>query len=134
MEEKSFLSSRESAGNCTSKAIDGSLKSELPPMYGHSRSGEAILVELVSASEDVKNENGKIWDEPNLNTNGTNDIVDKQAVRSELQNIAKEFPSCAKYLLKELDKRRWVFANSSAIFCLSRVFIIFSEFLKLIEY
>ncbi len=100
------VSSRDIAGDSTANIVGRSLKSD--QLYGHSRSGETVVVEIVSAPQDDEKKNVKTWLESDLNTNGTNQIMDRQIVRSELQNIAKEFPSCAKYLLKELDQRRLV--------------------------
>jgi hypothetical protein len=106
--ENRALCFMEIAGDSTTNIVGEALKSNRTPMYGHSRSGETVLVEVVSASDDDEKGNGNILVETKFNTTGTNETFDRQVVRSELQNIAKEFPSCAKYLLKELDKRRLV--------------------------
>ncbi len=103
------------AADLTPNIVGASLKGDR--MYGRSKSGETVLVEIVSAPEDDEKQKMNKRIEPEFNTNGTNEVIDRQAVRSELQNIAKEFPSCAKYLLKELDKRRYVSTSGIVYLC-----------------
>ena len=86
---------------------------ECHTIFGQSKSGESVPIEIVQVtSENEKNQSGveiTYFPSPSfVPVNGSAEQIEKQEVISELQNIAKEFPSCAKYLMQELDKRRSV--------------------------
>jgi hypothetical protein len=78
-------------------------------LFGRSKSGELIPIEIVELNNDNKSLCMDTSDSPislNLPSNQSTEQYQKQEVLSELQSLAKEFPSCAKYLMGELDKRR----------------------------
>ena len=75
-------------------------------IFGRSRSGDLIPIEIIddNASSAMEINNSPM---PfGLSSNNATEANEKEEILAQLQNIAKEFPSCAKYLMGELDKRR----------------------------
>jgi hypothetical protein len=92
-------------------SLQGFGLAEHDQLLARTKSGETIPIEVLSFSEENQMISGanSTTETPNdgaeIDLNGNNK-PDQANVLSELHNLAKEFPSCANYLIQELDKRR----------------------------